>query len=299
MKDRIHSIGNKREKYPRVSAWRAFTVHRVGGQDAVKLEMCVSVDLQCTHGGVCVGCRQLMWQASVYRGSAFAAHRGIDAVRRYGVPCARFPDSSPWSFQAHISRGTRKPTAAYICIYTQQPTSSYSLFLYMLTQKVWMKHTPARRVLISLSIEIKTEQLFILISVEFSRRLLKIHPVHRTGYSSLLLCPAVVWVLFIILSLTRKALKCSLLVEFQCICRHCGKQSLCLQPSRNDKGKRGLLRTSLNVFPAVVATVKDHAGMWTCFLGSELAGVQVEPKWERRVEEWPRGISRCWLGLGA
>lgn len=105
MKDRIHSIGNKREKYPRVSAWRAFTVHRVGGQDAVKLEMCVSVDLQCTHGGVCVGCRQLMWQASVYRGSAFAAHRGIDAVRRYGVPCARFPDSSPWSFQAHISRG--------------------------------------------------------------------------------------------------------------------------------------------------------------------------------------------------
>lgn len=168
MKDRIHSIGNKRGKYPRVSAWRAFTVHRVGGQDAVKLEMCVSVDLQCTHGGVCVGCRQLMWQASVYRGSAFAAHRGIDAVRRYGVPCARFPDSSPWSFQAHISRGTRKPTAAYICIYTQQPTSSYSLFLYMLTQKVWMKHTPARRVLISLSIEIKTEQLFILISAEFS-----------------------------------------------------------------------------------------------------------------------------------
>lgn len=103
MKDRIHSIGNKREKYPRVSAWRAFTVHRVGGQDAVKLEMCVSLDLQCTPGGVCVGCRQLMWQASVYRGSAFAAHRGIDAVRRYGVPCARFPDSSPWSFQAHTS----------------------------------------------------------------------------------------------------------------------------------------------------------------------------------------------------
>lgn len=28
MKDRIHSIGNKREKYPRVSAWRAFTSPR-------------------------------------------------------------------------------------------------------------------------------------------------------------------------------------------------------------------------------------------------------------------------------
>lgn len=166
MKDRIHSIGHKREKCPSVSALRAFTVHRVGGQDAVKFEVCVSVDLQCTHGGVCVGCRQLMWQASVYRGSAFAARRGIDAVRRYGVPCARFPDS----FLTYPFR--RKPTAAYICIYTQHPTPSYSLFLYMFTQSVRMKHTPACRVLISLSVEIKTEQLFIVISAEFSRRLL-------------------------------------------------------------------------------------------------------------------------------
>lgn len=95
----------------------------------------------------------------------------VCCVQRYrccaAVRCAMC--SLSWQLSViHISRGTRKPTAAYICIYTQHPTSSYSLFLYMLTQKIWMKHTPACRVLISLSIEIKTEQLFILISAEFS-----------------------------------------------------------------------------------------------------------------------------------
>lgn len=157
MKDRIHSIGNKREKYPRVSAWRAFTSPRGRPGCGQAWDVCIT--------GPAVYAR---WRV---RGLQTADVAGV-CVSRVSVCCAQryrccaavrcamccFPDSSPWSFQAHISRGTRKPTAAYICIYTQQPTSSYSLFLYMLTQKVWMKHTPACRVLISLSIEIKTEQ---------------------------------------------------------------------------------------------------------------------------------------------
>lgn len=158
MKDRIHSIGNKREKYPRVSAWRAFTVHRVGGQDAVKLEMCVSVDLQCTHGGVCVGCRQLMWQASVYRGLAFAAHRGIDAVRRYGVPCARFPDSFPDTWQLSvILSGAHQPrhTQTNRCLHLYLHPTTHILILFVLiyvdTKSLNETHTCSSRLNLTLN----------------------------------------------------------------------------------------------------------------------------------------------------